>query len=94
MAVVQTAWRKSYDQVVDYVRTQPGLAHQLGFVGTTISQGQYWQRRAASGSLPFLLFFIGLVGQLIRLGVITGKELIVDATLLSAWRHADPGASW
>ena len=94
MAVVQTAWRKSYDQVVDYVRTHPELAHQLGFTRRTISQGQYWERRAALGALPFLFFFIGLVGQLIRLGVITGKELIVDATLLDAWYHADPGATW
>jgi hypothetical protein len=94
MAVVQTAWRKSYDQVVDYVRTHPGLAHQLGFSGSTISQGQYWGRRAALGSLPFLFFFIGLVGQLMRLGVITGKKLIVDSSLLPAWRHADPGAAW
>ena len=94
MAVVQTAWRKSYEQVVDYVRTHPDLAHQLGFTVGNISQGQYWERRAALGALPFLFFFMGLVGQLIRLGVITGKELIVDATLLSAWRHADPGATW
>ena len=36
MAVVQTAWRKSYDQVVDYVRTHPELAHQLGFAGVNI----------------------------------------------------------
>jgi hypothetical protein len=94
MAVVQTTWRKSYEQVVDYVRTDPGLAHQLGFTGCTISQGQYWERRACLGALPFLFFFMGLVGQLIHLGVITGKELIVDATLLTAWRHADPGATW
>jgi hypothetical protein len=94
MAVVQAAWRKSYEQIVDYVRTHPELAQQLGFTRGTISQGQYWERRVALGALPFLFFFMGLVGQLIRLGVITGKELIVDATLLSAWRHADPGATW
>jgi len=94
MAVVQTAWRKSYDQVVDYVRTHPDLAHQLGFSKCTISQGQYWERRTALGILPFLFFMIGLVGQLMRLGVITGKELIVDSSLLPAWRQADPGAAW
>ena len=44
--------------------------------------------------MPFLFFFIGLVGQLMRLGVISGKELIVDSSLLPAWRHADPGAAW
>lgn len=46
------------------------------------------------GILPFLFFMIGLVGQLMRLGVITGKELIVDSSLLPAWQHADPGAAW
>jgi hypothetical protein len=60
----------------------------------TISKGQYWERRAALELLPFLFFFLGLVGQLIRLGVITGQALIVDTTLLLAWYHADPGATW
>jgi len=60
----------------------------------TISQGQYWARRMALGLLPYLFFFLALVGQLIRLGLITGQELIVDSSLLAAWRHADPGATW
>lgn len=34
------------------------------------------------------------MGQLIRLGVVSGKTLIVDSTLLAAWYHADPGTSW
>jgi hypothetical protein len=37
MAVVQTAWRKSYKQVVDYVRTHPELARELGFERRSIS---------------------------------------------------------
>ncbi len=94
MALVQTVWRKSYEQIVDYVATHAGLAVALGFSQRTISKGQYWERRAALGLLPFLFFFLGLVGQLIRLGVITGQALIVDSTLLAAWYHADPGASW
>ena len=101
MAVVQSVWRKSYEQIVDYVATHAELALVLGFSQRTpegplrtISKGQYWERRAALGPLPFLFFFLGLVGQLIRLGVITGTALIVDSTLLSAWYHADPGATW
>jgi hypothetical protein len=101
MALVQTVWRKSYEQIVDYVATHETLAIALGFTQRmptgqlrTISKGHYWERRAALGLLPFLFFFLGLVGQLIRLGVISGKGLIVDSTLLSAWYHADPGASW
>lgn len=99
MAVVQTLWRKSYRQIVDWVATDPALAQALGFPQRdghvhTISQGQYWERRIALGVSPFFFFFLGLVAQLIRLGVIIGKELIVDSTLLKAWYHEDPGAAW
>ena len=101
MALVQTVWRKSYEQIVDYVATHETLALALGFTQRkptgqlrTISKGHYWERRAALGLLPFLFFFLGLVGQLIRLGVISGQTLIVDSTLLAAWYHADPGATW
>ena len=101
MAVVQTTWRKSYEQMVDWVATNEALALALGFTQRTsegglqtISKGQYWERRQALGILPFLFFFLALVAQLIRLGTITGKELIVDSTLLEAWWKADPGAAW
>jgi len=94
MAVVQTVWRKSYEQIIDHVKSNPSLAQALGFSGRSISQGQYWERRMALGILPFFFFFLGLVAQLIRLGVITGHELIVDASLLPAWYSMDPGATW
>lgn len=94
MALVQIVWRKSYEQIVDYVATHPELALALGFRQGCICKGRYWERRMELGVLPFLFFFLGLAGQLIRLGVITGKALIVDSTLLSAWHSADPGATW
>jgi hypothetical protein len=94
MAVVQTVWRRSYEQIVDWVATDASLALALGFTQCTICKGRYWERRAALGLLPFLFFFLGLVAQLMRLGVITGTALIVDSSLLSAWYHADPGATW
>jgi len=94
MAVVQTLWHKSYEAIIDLVATRPSLAHALGFGERTISQGQYWERRKQLGVLPFLFFFLALVAQLVRLGVITGTGLIVDSSLLSAWRTDDPGARW
>ncbi len=93
MAVVQAVWRKSYEQIVDYVATHAELACELGFGEHTISQGQYWERRTRLGTWPFVFFFLALVAQLIRLGVIRGQELIVDSSLLSAWRADDPGAT-
>jgi hypothetical protein len=101
LAVVQTGWRMAYSDTVDYVRSHDDLADLLGFTDRTasgcvisISQGRYWERRAALGILPLLLFFLSLVWQLVRLGVVTGRELIVDSSRLKAWLHADPGAAW
>ena len=37
---------------------------------------------------------VGMVWQLMRLGIITGRQVILDATRLRAWHHADPGADW
>lgn len=93
MAIVQVIWRKSYEQIIDYVASHEGLASELGFGTRTISQGQYWERRMALGIWPFLFFFLALVSQLLRLGVIRGQELIVDSSLLTAWHKHDPGAT-
>jgi hypothetical protein len=94
MALVQSLWRRSYAQIVDWVTTTNELAQALGFQGSTISQGQYWQRRSELGVLPFLFFFLALGAQLVRLGVVTGEELIVDSSLVEAWSLKDPGAAW
>ena len=100
MAVVQALWRKSYRQIVDWVAIDVSLAQALGFpvdeagLPQTPSLSQYWERRQALGTLPFLLFFLGLVAQLIRLGVVLGRGLIVDSTRLEAWYRNDPGAAW
>jgi hypothetical protein len=53
MAVVQTVWRKSYEQIIDHVKSNPSLAQALGFSGRSISQGQYWERRMAPSFSSF-----------------------------------------
>lgn len=100
LAFIQTAWRFSYEDIIDYVRARPHLARLIGcpLDGNgriqVISVGQYWTRRRALGVWPFLLFFIGMVWQLIRAGIIAGSDLILDSSLLAAWFHDDPDAAW
>jgi hypothetical protein len=95
VALVQVAWQLGYEEVIDYFRGQPTAAEQAGFRSDrVISVGQYWERRRALGILPFWFFFIALVGQLIRLGVISGTDVILDATTQQAWFHDDPEAGW
>ena len=80
---------------MDYFRTHSALAQATDLpLGRGISVGQYWERRRALGVLPFWLFFVLMVGRLMRLGVIYGTDVILDGTTLHAWFHHDPEASW
>jgi hypothetical protein len=100
LAFVQVAWRLSYEDVIDYVRARSGLAGLIGCPLAAngrlrvISVGQYWTRRRQLGVWPFLFFFIGMVWQLVRAGIIAGRDLILDSSVLEAWFHDDPDAGW
>jgi len=94
-ALIQVAWQLGYEDTVDYLRAHPEAAHAAGFPeGRVISVGQYWVRRRALGILPFWFFFIGMVWQLVRRGVIWGSDVILDATTQHAWFHDDAEAGW
>lgn len=95
MALVHVAWQMSYEEVVDYFRAHPDAAQVAGFpAGRVIGVSQYWERRRALGTLPFWFFFIAMVWQLIRFGVIKGTDVILDGTTLRIWFHDDPEAGW
>ncbi len=100
MALIQVAWRLSYEDVVDYVRARRNVALFIMCPVTpdgqvrVISVGQYWTRRRQLGIWPFLLFFIGMVWQLMQAGIIAGSDLVLDSSVLAAWCHADPDAGW
>ncbi|MEW6405096.1 MAG: transposase [Chloroflexota bacterium] len=99
--IVMRVWRKGYESFTGWLARNPALAHSLGYTEydergclKTISSSQLSRRARQLGFLPFLLFFIALVWQLILLGAVTGRDLIIDASLLKAWYHADRDAQW
>lgn len=95
VALIQVAWQMSYEEVIDYFRSHPRAAQVAGFPeGQVISIGHYWDRRRAIGVMPFWFLFIALVAQLVRLGVIKGTDVILDATTLQGWFRVDPHAAW
>lgn len=94
VALVHIAWRMTYAEVIDYFRQHPAAAQAAGFGACVIGVSQYWERRRALGILPFWLLFVGLVHQLLRLAVIQGTDVILDATQIRAWYHDDPDAAW
>jgi len=80
---------------VDYFRGHPEAARAAGFPpGRVISVGQYWERRRALGILPFWFLFVGMVWQVTRMGIIQGRDMILDATTQKAWFHEDSQAGW
>jgi hypothetical protein len=81
--------------VVDYLRAQAEAAAVVGFAeGRVICASQYWERRRALGILPFWRFFVVMVWQLVRMGVVVGKDVILDATTQRLWFHDDEQAGW
>jgi hypothetical protein len=78
MALLQVAWQMSYDEIVDYLRARPEAACAAGFTqGWVISVSQYWERRQL-GVLPFWLFFVDMVWNLMYMGIIVGKDVILN----------------
>jgi hypothetical protein len=99
--IVMRVWRKGYESFTGWLGRNPALAESLGYTEydrqgrlRTISSSHLSRRVRRLGFWPFLFFFIALVWQLVRLGAITGRDLIVDASLLKAWYHADREAQW
>jgi hypothetical protein len=95
VALVQVAWWLGYEEVIDYFRAHADVAQVAGFpAGRVIGVSQYWERRRALGIFPFWLLFVAMAWQLVRMAIISGADLIVDATTQHAWFHGDGEAGW
>lgn len=95
MAFIQVAWQLGYEEVIDYLRAHAAVAAAVGLPeGRVICASQYWERRRALGVLPFWCFFVAMVWQLVCLGVIIGKDVILDATTQQVCFHDDEQAGW
>lgn len=94
-ALVMKIWKLSLGEMARRLRLYPQLATACGYqVGRTISKSHLSRRIRRLGPLPFLLFFVYIVCQLIRLGVIIAKDLIIDSTTVLAWYKDDIEAGW
>jgi hypothetical protein len=92
--LVLRAWRRSLETMADWLARDAALAAALGYAptGPTISAAQLSRRSRQLGLWPYLFVGLALAGQLVRLGAITGRQLVLDASLLPAWAWGDPDA--
>jgi hypothetical protein len=92
--LVLRAWRLSLEKMADWLGRYDALAVALGMdPARTISAAQLSRRSRQLGLWPYVFFFIGLVMALLRVGAITGRQVILDGSLLKAWYHQDPDAT-
>jgi hypothetical protein len=100
-SLVAAAWRLSFERITEWLKRYHTLAEVLEYdqfapsgQRRTISLAQYSRRLRNLGLLPYFLIFVALVIVLLRMGLIKGWDLIIDSSLLAAWYHQDPDATW
>lgn len=94
--LIAKLWHLSYEEMLGWLANWPRLAQTLGYPTDArtgrvriISLGSYSKRLAALSLQVYFAFFVLLVGQLARAGVIKGYDLIVDSTIVRAWSNSD-----
>jgi len=94
-ALVMKIWKLSLGEITRRLKLYSDLAIACGYEpGKTISKSHLSRRLKRLGPLPFFVYFVYLVCQLIQLGVIVAKDLIIDSTTVLAWYHKDIEAGW
>lgn len=94
--LVAKLWHLSYEEMLGWLGAWPRLAIALGYPTEPntgqlrlISLGSYSKRLAALSLKVYFAFFVLMVGQLVKAGIISGYDLILDSTILRAWSQSD-----
>lgn len=95
IALVAQLWQLSSREVCDWLTRWPALAHACGLPdGSVIHPAHFSRRLKHLGAYPVWLLYLALVWQAIRVGLIGGRDVILDSTLLAAWSRQDGDAAW
>ena len=95
IALVARLWHLSSREVYDWLISWPALAAACGLPeGRIIHHAHLGRRVRQLGAFPFWLLYLVLVGQAIRGGLLRGRDVVLDSTLLAAWTRGDPDAAW
>ena len=93
--LVMTVWQLSPEAVVKLVHRWSVLAEACGYApGEVISSSQLRRRRDQLGLWVYFMTFCALVWVLISRGVITGRDWVLDSTIIDAFSRQDTQAGW
>lgn len=94
LALLARIWHLSYPDVCLWLKQWPALAWACGLPQGQVIHPAHLSRRVRSlGPYPLWRLYLALVSRAIRLGLVRGRDLIIDSTLLPAWGRLDLDAA-
>lgn len=95
LALLGRLWQLSAREVCAWLRCWPALATACGLPdGRVIHHAHLSRRVRALGPYPCGLLCLVLVEQALRVGLLRGRDVVLDSALLAAWTPGDVGAGW
>lgn len=95
LALLGRLWQLSTREVCAWLTAWPALARACGLPEGRIIHPAHLSRRVRQlGPYPFWLLYVALVWRAVRGGLLTGRDVVLDSTLLQAWSSHDPDAAW
>lgn len=95
IALIGRVWRLSYPEVSLWLLNWPALASACGLPSGRVIHSAHLSRRVRQlGAYPIWLLYLYLVWRAIQIGLIRGRDVVIDSTLLSAWTRLDVSAAW
>ena len=95
LALLGRLWHLSTREVCDWLARWPALALACGLPPGRVIHPAHLSRRVRQlGPYPVWLLYLALVWRAIRGGLVTGRDVALDSTLLAAWTTHDLSAAW
>jgi Transposase DDE domain len=95
VALVGRLWQLSTREVCAWLAHWPALAATCGLPPGRVIHPAHLNRRVRHlGAYPVWLLYLALVWRAIEAGLVLGRDVVLDATLLAAWTKQDPDAAW
>src|SRR5207249_740158 len=95
IALLARLWKLSSRAVCLWLSQWPALAVACGLpVHRVIDPGHFTRRVQQLGTYPFWLLYLTLVWRGLRRGLLGGRDVVLDSSLLAAWSARDSDAAW
>jgi DDE family transposase len=95
IALLARLWRLSSREACLWLTQWSALAVACGLPAERVIDPAHFARRVKKlGPYPFWLLYLALVWRGLRLGLLVGRDVVIDSSLLAAWCTADPDAAW